>query len=76
MISVRNTTFSADRTIPKHGARVAVTILGGNRVVRRVWEANDALVYLCTDEMYERLSRGESAAQPIAFPIEDVCALA
>lgn len=76
MKNVRNTTFNVRNTILERGDIVEVVLAGGEVVERVVWQADATLVYVCSPKTYERLQHGQPAAQPIAFPIADVRALA
>jgi hypothetical protein len=75
MKNVARTIISVQSTIVQ-GDLVEVEVAGGNTVERIAWEVSGGFVYVCTQDAYERLARGEPAAQPIAFPLEDVRALA
>jgi len=75
MRNVRNTTDSVPDTFQR-GDRIEVEVLGGALVERMVWDVAERYVMVCTEQAYDRLARGESAAQPVAFPIEDVRAIA
>jgi hypothetical protein len=58
------------------GDLVEVELAGGELAERIVWSVAGDVIYVCTAQTYERLSRGENAAQPIGFPLRDVRALA
>ena len=76
MKNVRNTTSNVLNTIFERGDTVEVVLASGETAERVVWEVVADLVYVCSVKTYERMQRGELAAQPIAFPIADVRALA
>lgn len=68
----RNTTTSVRNTEISQGARVEVQLAGGDLAERLVWKVTDDLVFVCNPTTLERLKRGDDAAMPIAFPVEDV----
>lgn len=41
-------------------------------IVRKVWDANDRVVYVTNDEFFDRLIAGIDAPLPVGFPREDV----
>jgi hypothetical protein len=54
------------------GTVVIARAFGGEALVRRVWEAANGLVYLCSDAEFEKLQKGSDALPPIGFPASDV----
>lgn len=76
MTNVPNTNISVPNTLMERGALVEVEVAGGSLVQRIVWSVGRGVVFVCSAKTYERLLRGESAAQPIGFPVSDVRALA
>jgi hypothetical protein len=56
----------------EQGQRVFVRAFGGKILVRRVWEATPDVVYICSEDNYERLSKGLLGLWPVAFPREYV----
>lgn len=76
MKNVRGTTHSVRDASVECGDLVEVELAGGATAERIVWSVSGNVVYVCTTQTYERLMRGESAAQPIGFPLRDVRALA
>ena len=56
------------------GAIVIARAFGGVALVRRVWEATNGLVYLCSDAEFDKLNGGREALPPIGFPAGDVFA--
>lgn len=76
MKNVPRTTISVQNTNIERGDQVEVKLAGGDLAERIVWQVAGNLVYVCNEKTYERLSRGELAAQPIGFPLVDVRALA
>ena len=54
------------------GDIVIVRTFGGKPAERRVWDTNDSLVYVTTDEEFAKLVVGKPALQPVGFPKEDV----
>lgn len=76
MSVVRNTTVSVRNEEIRHGESVEVTMADGKTAERIVWRVDGGLVFVCTEKTYERLQRGDLAALPIGFPIDDVRALA
>lgn len=76
MAITRRTTCSVRNTEISKGDLVEVALADGTVAERVVWKAEGDLVFVCTDKTYERLLRGADAALPIAFPLEDVRALA
>jgi hypothetical protein len=73
---VRNTTISVQNEDFVRGDSVEVDLAGGKQAERLVWEVVGNTVYVCTEKTYERLLRGDMAALPIGFPMNDVRALA
>lgn len=76
MVNVPSTIVYVQNTIIARGCPVEVALAGGELAERIVWQVAGNLVYVCSEKTYERLSRGELAAQPIGFPLDDVRALA
>lgn len=76
MTIVRNTTTIVRKAELSPGESVEVVLASGDLAERVVWEVSGELVYVCTEKTYERLQRGDVAAQPIGFPMCDVRALA
>jgi hypothetical protein len=54
------------------GDTVIVRAFGGKALIRRVWGTGDGLVYITSNEEFEKLVAGKPAAEPIGFPKEDV----
>ena len=54
------------------GDTVIVRAFGGKALKRRVWGTGDGLVYITSNEEFEKLVAGKPAAEPIGFPKEDV----
>ena len=54
------------------GTIVIARAFGGVALVRRVWEAANGLVYLCSDAEFDKLQAGREALPPIGFPASDV----
>ena len=54
------------------GTVVIARAFGGVGLVRRVWEAANGLVYLCSDAEFDKLQAGREALPPIGFPASDV----
>lgn len=76
MESVQNTTSSVRNEDLLPGDVVEVSLAGGLEAERIVWRVEGDVVFVCSQTTYERLQRGDTAAQPIGFPIGDVRALA
>ncbi len=72
MESVPNTTCTVPNTLMRRGDVVMVAMAGGCVAERIVWSATADLVHVCSLATFEKLSRDEPAAQPIAFPRRDV----
>jgi hypothetical protein len=54
------------------GDAVVVRAFGGRPHMRRVWESTSAAVFICTEERFQRMWRGEPDYPPTGFPREDV----
>lgn len=54
------------------GDLVVVKEFGGRPLIRRVWDSNDEVVYVCSEERYNFLLSGEDDRYPIGFPREYV----
>jgi hypothetical protein len=62
------------------GETLIVRAFGGELLVRRVWDITKTLVYIATEEQYEKLASGswspserlELCLEPIGVPAEDV----
>lgn len=54
------------------GDIVVVQELGGNPLIRRVWDSNEDAVFVCSDERFHYLENGEDDRQPNGFPKEFV----
>ena len=57
------------------GDTVIVRAFGGKALRRRVWDVSASLVYITSDEEFEKLVAGKSAVEPIGFPREDIFCL-
>jgi hypothetical protein len=53
------------------GEQVIVRALGGEPLIRRVWEVFPDAIYICSEEGYEKLIAGDGW-MPVGFPREDV----
>lgn len=56
----------------RHGDAVLARTVKGEWVERRVWSDAADVVYLCSDRLFDELSRGCSILWPIGFPKADV----
>lgn len=56
----------------RRGDSVLAKTAGGQWVPRRVWNDAADVVYLCSDRLFDELSRGCSMLWPIGFPKSDV----
>lgn len=54
------------------GDVVIVQEYGGRPLIRRVWDATDKAVFVCSEERYNALLSGEDEQHPIGFPREYV----
>lgn len=54
------------------GTLVILRAYLGQPIVRKVWDANERVVYITNDEYFERLMAGADAPLPVGFPIDDV----
>ena len=55
------------------GDTVIVRAYRGEPLMRRVWDADTRLVYLCSERQFQGLWRGElRVLPPLGFPREDV----
>jgi hypothetical protein len=57
------------------GDSVIVRAFGGRALKRRVWDVGESLVYITTDEEFEKLVEGKPAVEPVGFPREDIFCL-
>ncbi len=55
-----------------NGDRVIARDFRDKPLVRRVWESTSQKVYICTDETYDLLLRGNSERHAVGFPRNDV----
>jgi hypothetical protein len=58
------------------GDRVLVRDSVGQWLERRVWDATDNVVYVCTDRLFDALRAGRCLTPPVGFPKGDVTAAA
>jgi len=54
------------------GTMVIVRDFKGEALVRRVWDADQKVVYITDDQQLEQLVAGKDALMPVGFPPEDV----
>ena len=54
------------------GEKVIVRALGDQPLVRRIWTASEKAVYICSEENYRLLIKGQLGLWPVGFPPEDV----
>ena len=54
------------------GDTVVIREFGGRPLIRRVWAANDDVVFVCSEERYKHLLAGEDDRYPVGFPREYV----
>lgn len=54
------------------GDTVIVRAFRGVPLVRRVWETTPQAIYICSEERFQRLWRGEREWPATGFPREDV----
>jgi hypothetical protein len=53
------------------GEKVIVRAFGNEPLVRRIWEVFPDIIYICSEEGYEKLMAGEEW-MPVGFHREDV----
>ncbi len=49
------------------GDKVIVQAFGGEPLIRRVWEVSPEAVFICSEENYHTLARGEEGLWPVGF---------
>lgn len=54
------------------GDKVIVRSYGNKPLVRRVWEVTPDAIFICSEENYKTLIRGEDGLLPVGFPREFV----
>ena len=54
------------------GELVIARAYGGEPLVRRVWSANDRLVYITNEEEFQKGDNSENQVNVIGFPREDI----
>jgi hypothetical protein len=54
------------------GETIIVRAFRGRPLLRRVWEATPEVAYICTEERFQSLWRGEPDYPPSPFPRRDV----
>jgi len=54
------------------GDKVVVLSSKDKLLIRRVWEATQDVVYICSEENYQTLSDGKQGLLPVGFPREFV----
>jgi len=54
------------------GDKVIVRSFGDKPLVRMVWEITSSAVFICTEENFSALSRGNNGLWPVGFPKECV----
>lgn len=54
------------------GDYVIARSFGDVPLIRRVWEADKGVVYICTEERYNQLRNGETDLMLVGFPKADV----
>ena len=70
--SIENTEKYKDGLRVARGDVVMARVASGKVVQRRVWSVSDAVVYLCSEQLYKDLLIGASRLLPIGFPKADV----
>jgi hypothetical protein len=54
------------------GDKVIVRTSQNKPLVRRVWEVTSDAVFICSEENYRALEKGEDGLSPVGFPREYV----
>ena len=54
------------------GDKVVVRAFRNEALIRRVWGANERVIYVVSPETFDSLSTRRVGAEPIGFPREDV----